>query len=157
MDKETLQAYTRRVTQANRSELIVILYELILKDLEEAKQLEEENSEYNKVLDHACKCVNELINALNFEYELSFQLMRLYRYVNECIAKNKVKKNLILIDSAVNTIQGLCTSFAEVAKQDMTGPVMRNTEQVYAGLTYSRGTLNESRLMNAGETRGFQA
>ncbi|MDO5518916.1 MAG: flagellar protein FliS [bacterium] len=157
MEKETLQAYTRRVTQANRSELIVILYELILKDFEEAKQLEEGNNEYNKVLYHACKCVNELINALDFQYELSFQLMRLYRYVNDCIAKIKVRKDEKIIDSAINTIEGLRVAFVEVAKQDLTGPIMRNTEQVYAGLTYSRGTLNESRLMNAGKTRGFQA
>ncbi len=156
MEKEKVQAYTLRVTQANRSELIVILYEMILDDLMEADKYAVHDRDYNKVLLHATKCVNELICALDFQYELSFQLMRLYRYVNECIAKLKVKKDEEIRKSAMDTIQGLHVAFKEVAKQDNSGAVMRNTEQVYAGLTYSKGTLNESLLSNSG-SRGFQA
>jgi flagellar protein FliS len=47
--------------------------------------------------------------------------------------------------------------FVEVAKQDTRGPVMENTQQVYAGLTYGRNALNEV-LVNANESsRGFRA
>lgn len=34
-------------------------------------------------------------------------------------------------------------SFEEIAKQDTSGPVMENSQQVYAGLTYGKGSLNE--------------
>lgn len=156
MDKDMVQAYTLRVTQANRSELIVIMYELILNDLKKASSLEVKDEEYHKTLFHATKCINELICVLDFQFELSYQLMRLYKYVNECIAKLKIKKNEEITNSAIDTIEGLRVAFEQVADKDTSGPVMRNTEQVYAGLTYSRGTLNESLLANS-DSRGFQA
>lgn len=155
MEKETLQAYTLRISQANRTELIVIIYELLLQDLQDAKGLLEDQAALNKKLYHACKCVNELITALDFRYELSYQLMRLYRYVNECIAKVKTTKENALLESAIATIDGLRVAFVEVAKQDKTGAMMTNTEQVYAGLTYSKGILNES-IYSGNPSRGFQ-
>lgn len=158
MEKELVQAYTMRITQANRTELVVILYELVLHDLNKAKEQIDFHGqeEYQKVLVHACKCVNELIVTLDFQYEVSYDLMRLYRYVNECITKCKVAPDMKLFESAINTISGLQKAFMEVAKQDRSGPVMKNTEQVYAGLTYSKGSLNES-LINQSYDRGFRA
>ena len=38
MKKELIQEFSMRVTQASRSELIVIMYEIILSDLESAKE-----------------------------------------------------------------------------------------------------------------------
>lgn len=156
MEKETIQAYTRRISQANRTELIVIIYELTLNDLRQAKELKEDTTAFNKKLYHACKCVNELITALDFTYPISYELMRLYRYVNECIAKVKTTKDMKLLDSAINTMDGLRLAFIEVAKKDTSGAMMTNTEQVYAGLTYSKGYLNESSY-SQGHSRGFKA
>lgn len=34
-------------------------------------------------------------------------------------------------------------SFEQVAKEDHSGPVMEHSQQLYAGLTYGKGTLNE--------------
>ena len=31
-----------------------------------------------------------------------------------------------------------------MAKQDFEGPIMQNTQQIYAGLTYGKGYFNES-------------
>ena len=39
MDKEMIQAYTARITQASRSELVVILYEMALAEINEAKKV----------------------------------------------------------------------------------------------------------------------
>ena len=38
MDSGKLKAYTARVTQANRSELVVITYDVIIDSIEEAKK-----------------------------------------------------------------------------------------------------------------------
>ena len=38
MEKERLQEYAARVTQANRSELVVIIYEATLASIEEGKK-----------------------------------------------------------------------------------------------------------------------
>lgn len=158
MEKELKQAYTMRISQANPTELIVILYELIEYDLEAAKTSVEkqDQAEYHLRLEHGCKCVNELLVALDFQYPISYDLMRLYRYVNECIIRAKIRYEASLLESALDTIRGLKSAFEEVAKKDMSGSVMKNTEQVYVGLTYSKGTLNESLLENS-YGRGFRA
>lgn len=151
MDQDIIKNYTVRITQANRSELIVILYELAMLDIKEA--LETMSS---KAIDHACKCVNELVVSLDFSYEISFELLRLYRYVNECLLRAKTAKDKKLMEQALETLEALHIAFEGVAKQDMSAPVMQNTEQVYAGLTYSKGVLNEALLHPSGE-RGFRA
>ena len=57
------------------------------------------------------------------------------------------------IDEAEKILKRLYTSFCEVAKSDTSGPLMRNTQQVYAGMTYGRTTLNESYMEDS--HRGF--
>ena len=46
------------------------------------------------------------------------------------------------------------TSFVEAAKQDKSAPLMKNTQQVYAGMTYARGAVNED-YMDVDSHRGF--
>ena len=45
-------------------------------------------------------------------------------------------------------------SFIEVARQDTSSPIMQNTQQVYAGMTYGRASLNEN-YMDLDNQRGF--
>ena len=47
--------------------------------------------------------------------------------------------------------------FKEVAKQDDSEAVMKNVQTIYAGLTYGRGTLNETIDSGADANRGFEA
>ena len=47
-------------------------------------------------------------------------------------------------------------AFEQLAKTDKSKPIMGNTQQVVAGITYSRSTLNES-LMGNQTSRGFWA
>lgn len=159
MQKEQRKEYTARVAQANRTELVVIIYELILDSIKEGEMC------YNKGdldagAEHITKAqayLQELKGSLDHQYELSGQLFRLYRYVNEQLITTKIRQKPVNLDAACNVIRGLMSSFAEVAKQDTSGPVMQNTQQVYAGLTYGRGALDEV-LMNQDEgSRGFKA
>ncbi len=156
MNKDDIKGYTNRVVMANKSELIVILYDIILQDLREAKEnLASANFEkYQKSCDHSCRAVNELMVSLDFQYEISVELFRLYRYVNACVTKAKTTKEEQLLSSAHATMDKLRTAFAQVASQDKSEPVMQNTEQVYAGLTYSKGNLNES-LLDTNSNRGY--
>ena len=50
----------------------------------------------------------------------------------------------------------LRVAFEELHRLDTDGPVMKNTHQVYAGLTDGRGTLNESTLGVDYSNRGFK-
>ena len=47
-------------------------------------------------------------------------------------------------------------AFEQLAEQDKSKPLMGNTQKVIAGITYGKGTLNES-LMGNQASRGFWA
>ena len=49
----------------------------------------------------------------------------------------------------------LLIGYKKVSEEDTSGPVMKNTQQVYAGLTYGRGTLNEMYVNGNEARRGF--
>ena len=60
----------------------------------------------------------------------------------------------------VNEVSGLMkklrASFLEVSRQDTSEPLMKNTEKVYSGLTYSRYGANEMAQDTLGN-RGYKA
>lgn len=159
MEKESLQVYTARITQANRSELVVIMYELILDTIEEGKNCFASGDVelYNSRLQKVIKIVNELISTLDFKYVLSLDLLQLYLYINQRIIEARIKKDPELLESGVKVIDLLLKGFEGVAKEDASGPVMKNTQQLYAGLTYGKGTLNETSIEPGMQSRGFQA
>lgn len=159
MKKEKIQAFTARVTQASRSELIVILYEMILTELEEARKAYETSdiAVFHKELKYAQKYVNELIVGLDYRYAVSYDLMSLYLYINKRIITAIMKGNPVSLDSAETVLKKLLVGFEGVSKEDKSGPMMRNTQQLYAGLTYGKGTLNETYLNPSDGNRGFIA
>lgn len=159
MEKEKIQEFTMRVTQASRTELIVILYDILLNDIKEASlQFEQNNEEaFIKELKHAQKCINQLMGSLDYTYDISRELLSLYSYVNKTVIAAIMKKEISGLASVTSVISKLKASFEEVSRQDMSGPMMENTQQVYAGLTYGKGTLNESLLGLNEPNRGFKA
>lgn len=159
MEKEKLQEFTFRVTQASRSELIVIMYDIILADTEAARKAlgQNDTAGYEKELSHAARFLNELMGSLNYQYAVSYELLSLYSYVNKTMIRARMRRDAELLDITDEILRKLREAFKEVSAQDISGPVMQNTEQVYAGLTYGKGTLNESLLAPNGAKRGFTA
>lgn len=159
MRKEKTQEFILRTTQANKTELVVILYDMILEDLTYAKQLfaQSKKADYEKELRHAQKVVNELMAGLNYQYAISYDLLSLYSYMNKQIVAAYMKKDDSYLDSVLDCIEKLHSAFCEISRQDQSGKVMENTQQVYAGLTYGRGTLNESTIGLNDYNRGFKA
>jgi flagellar protein FliS len=159
MKKEAIQAFTARIAQANKSELTVILYEMIQTELRDAKDAYDQSDldTFAKSLKRAQKYVNELISTLDFKYAISYDLLSLYLYINKRIITAIIKQNPISLDSAESVLNKLYTGFSGISSQDTSGPVMRNTQQVYAGLTYGKGTLNETYIDPNQQNRGFIA
>ena len=157
MQKEAVQAFTARITQASKSELIVILYEMILTEIKEAEEaFERENMEaFDKELKQAQKYLGELMAVLDYRYKLAYELANLYQYVNERIINAMIRKKPDSLKSAVSVLQKLLTGFEGVSREDTSGPMMRNTQQLYAGLTYGKGTLNETYINPNDGNRGF--
>jgi flagellar secretion chaperone FliS len=159
MKKEAIKAFTARVTQASKSELTVILYEMILTEIQEAREAFEMNdlAAFDKELKLAQRYVTELQATLNYSYAISFDLLSLYLYVNKRIIQAIIRRIPDTLDSAESVLKKLLVGFEGVRQSDNSGPVMRNTQQLYAGLTYGKGYLNETFIDPSNKSRGFIA
>jgi flagellar protein FliS len=157
MKEETAKVFTTRITQANKSELVVILYDIIFTSLDEAREFWKEGSmeSFERELSRAQKGLRELIATLDMQYDISKELMPLYLYANRQLIDALRKKKIEPLQEAERVLKPLAQSFREVAKQDASPALMQHTQQVYAGLTYGKGTLNETIL--SGQSRGFKA
>ena len=160
MEKERLQEYATRVTQANRSELVVIIYEAILASIEEGKKYltDKEVETARKEIARARGMITELMGSLDMQYSISHYLRQLYIYAYRELCHGIANRDPEQFDHASRIFEKLLPSFQEVAKQDDSEAVMQNAQAIYAGLTYGRGTLNET-IGTAVDVkkRGFEA
>jgi flagellar protein FliS len=159
MNKEAIHNFTARIAQASRSELIVILYEMALTEIGEARQAHADGNltDYEKGLKRAQRCVSELMATLDYRYPIAYDLLSLYIYTNRELIRALYKGDAQLLDDPEQVLRKLLIGFEGVSKQDTSGPVMRNSQQLYAGLTYGKGKLNETYLNPGNGNRGFIA
>lgn len=155
MEDSLKREFTRRISQANGGELIVIKYEIVFAYMEDARQAYEQQQyeTYKTAIKQAQKSIDSLKSSLDAKFEISKELYSLYNYAISCLAKAIYQNKTDGIMEAEKVLKPLYTSFCEAAKTDHSGPLMRNTQQVYAGMTYGRNSLNENCYDNG--HRGF--
>lgn len=158
MKKELLQEYTARVTHDNRSQLVVTIYDIILTSLKDGQETfaNGDMDESRHSLERAQGLVMELVKALDFQYDISKELLQLYLFVNRRILHALARNKIELLDGVDKIIYNLRNAFEEVSRTDTSEPVMKNTQTVYAGLTYGRGS-DLSETFQQQSNRGFQA
>jgi flagellar protein FliS len=158
MTRELKQEFTLRITQANKTQLITILYEMILLYVDEAEGAleQEDQSGYKSAIRKIRGCMNELTASLNFEYELAQNLLQLYLYVNRELVQASVHNQKENLEHIRMVIGELRNAYKKIEDQDQSGPVMGNTQTVYAGLTYGKNTLTEN-ITDPASNRGFFA
>jgi len=155
MTKEEMNGYSYRVAQASRTELVVIMYDIALNYLSDSMN-HFGNSHIENFRDDLKKTqrvINQLTSVLDMKYAISLELMRLYIYMNNVIVRSSIRKEVEELNVVMDTLKKLRSAFEKVSEQDKSGPMMMNTQQVYAGLTYSNGGLNEYHDQTA--KRGF--
>ena len=157
MTKVQKQQFTLRITQANKTGLVVILYEITLAFLEDAlEEFEREDwKAYKSSIYKARDCLDELLESLNTRYEPGMLLRSLYHYYKKEITSAAILRNTEKLLPVMDMIRELKDSYEKIAEQDTSAPLMENTQTVYAGLTYGRGCLNEN-LADQGTDRGFR-
>lgn len=157
MTEEAKKIMAARVTQANRSELIVCLYDLIEISMKEAEELlaQGDRDGFKRELYRAQRSLRELTATLDMQYEISKQLMPLYLYANRLMIDALRTYKSDQFGDIRKVLGPLGDAFRGVAKEDSSPALMEHTQQIYAGLTYGRGTLNET--MMSGNSRGYQA
>lgn len=158
MTREKKQELTLRITQANKTELIEILYEMVLEYVNDAvkARANQDRVAYRDAIRKTRGCINELLSSLNFEYELATNFLQLYMYCNRELALADVKNDSDHLEHVSRVVGKLQQTYTELAKMDTSGPVMQNSQTVYAGLTYGRGELTEN-MADQGMNRGFRA
>jgi flagellar protein FliS len=156
MTNEMKQAFTRRITKANRTQLVVIVYDMMLVYIDDAKTSKTKNDmhEFERNLELARNCIGDLRKNLNFDYELSKSLFSIYTYSDRQLANAMFSgktDNIVIVEGMMKKLR---KAFYELSLTDKTQPMMDNTQEVYAGLTYGRNDINET-LINPEANRGF--
>lgn len=153
-DKE-MSGFSVRVTQSSKTALTAITMEIAqvyLRDAvvvidacnDEESFSEEYATQYAKAIRGASRCVDNLITSLDLTQSISKELLVLYQYMKNNLRRLKSRPDKEVTLSISRMLGKLQKSFEEIAKQDTSGPMMANTQKVYAGLTYGQGTLNET-------------
>lgn len=155
MTAEMKKSFTLRITQANKSGLIEILYEMLLTFTEEAGEMIDAGNRtgLHDKISSARRCLNELMNSVNFDYEPASTLMSLYLYVNRELLSAERKKSRENLSNVAKVITPLRDAYIIIAQKDDSPAVMSNTQTVVAGLTYTPGAVSEN--MSESANRGF--
>lgn len=158
MTREQKQSFTLRITQANPTQLIVILYEMTLGYVKDAKDaLEQGNpTELSGAVRSARGCIGELMHSLDLSYQPAPALLSLYGFCLRRLAAAEAGKALQPLLEIEHVIVPLRDAYGQLAEQNSAGSVMRNSQTVYAGLTYGRNSLTED-MADQSANRGIYA
>ena len=156
MTDEKKKEFTRRLSQCNSSEMVVIQFEIFFTYLDDAQECFELGGEpFKQAIRHADAVLERLQDSLDFKYELAKQLYPLYNYGRRQLAYAQAAHKKKPISNARNVMKKLYDAFAQIASEDASEPVMHNTQTVYAGYTYSKNSLNEATIDHTSQNRGY--
>lgn len=155
MTREVKQEYTLRITQANKTQLITILYEMAMLYIDDAQAALAANSrdDFKNAIRRIQGCMCELMDSLCLEYEVAQHLLQIYLYINREVARAALRHDAEPLGHVRPIIEKLAAAYRQIEAEDSTGPVMGNAQTIYAGLTYGKNTLIES-LINPVPHRG---
>lgn len=154
MTKEQKSQFTLRITEANSTELVVILYDMALVYLQEGLQTESDD-ELSGAIRRTRGCINELLSSLHVEYEMAQQMQKLYLFCIRRLASAGRTKDKAPLKEVQQILQQLRDAYAEIADQNTSGPVMKNAQTVYTGLTYGKTASLQESLADGKSGRGM--
>ena len=150
------QDFTLRISQANSTQMVVILYDMLLcyvRDAQAALEQDDE-AELHAAVRRARGCIVELMNSLNLRYEPAPALLGLYGFCIRRLATAESGKRALPLQEMERIIMPLRDAYEQIAGQNSAGAVMGNSQTVYAGLTYGRNSLTEN-MADQGANRGM--
>lgn len=95
MKKDEIQTFSYRISQANKTQLIVIMYDMAIQYVSDAiennYETQSEKDEYESDVVQVKRVVDSLVTSLDMQYEVSVQLYNIYlvmqRYLVKAVAK----------------------------------------------------------------------
>ncbi len=156
MNSKRKQEFTLRISQANGTQMTVLVYEMFSEYITEAKEYYNDNNtkEFRDSIRKARECLLELKSSLDYNHNVANSILQLYIYVSEQLTKAFTRVELEYLDNALRVMDELKEAFEEVSRQDTSQPLMKNAQTISAGLTYGKDDLVEN-LNETGESRGF--
>lgn len=156
MTKDLIKTFQYRITQATASQLVVILYDMAEQYLEDAYESDEEVQIRDNIY-MTGRVIDQLITGLDMQYEISANLFMIYNHMKRSLISASVSLDKEELKRISGLLKKLRVSFYEVSRQDTSQPLMKNTQTVYSGLTYSRGGIgNETQTDSNMANRGFR-
>lgn len=158
MRDELKKEFTRRITQANPVSMITILYDMTLIYIQDAKEalVGRKEKKFIQEIHRAQDCLMELMSSLDMKYEPAAALRELYLYMHRELAGAIISASKDRLAQPESILTRLRDAYLELEKTGSFEPVMDNTQQIYAGLTYGKSSLVES-LAQPVNNRGFLA
>lgn len=146
MTEEQMNVYKMRITQAGIGEMTLIMLDMEMQWIEEALEAydKQDMEEFIKCVDKAQSVQMELMNVLNMKNQVAVDVYSVFAFINKVLIRSKIKREPVDLERCKKLLERYHKSFEAVAKTDKEGPVMEQSEKVYAGLTYGSGGLVEN-------------
>lgn len=158
MTQEQKQAFTRRISQENHSGLILVLCDIFHVYGEDALAAyeAEDAALYQQNIEQARRTIQELMDCFSRAEQTGRDVVAILRFVYGKLVRSQIRKAPDDLDRCVQMVDALRVGLVHLHEIDTEDAVMQNVHQVYAGLTYGKGTLNESIQGVNYENRGYQ-
>ena len=136
--------YTKRIFQAGPVGLVALNFELTLDFLQKARKMyDDDKKQSRQCITRAREGIENLIQTLDFDVQISFDFYELYKYVYGLLCdvqqsgdETKVAKAL---DEAAEIIGNLAKAWRELADKTDEEPLdTGDGPKIYAGLTYDK-------------------
>lgn len=147
MTQEQMDSYKLRITQAGIGEFVVIMLEMEMQWIEEGLHFYKEDEDaFVDCLTKAQVVQQHLMDVLNTDNPVAKDVYAVFIYINRQLITAKIKKNPLDLLRCKEMLKKYHTSFTQVAKTDVEGPIMAAGERIYAGFTYGSSGLVESSM-----------
>ncbi len=154
MNNDWKKDYVMRISNATPLGLVNITFELIFKNIDFAKENISNYNEYKKYVEKAKALLENLIESLDAEQEISNDLYKVYMTTRGVLTKALVSQyNVKDLDTAIELLQPIANGFKDIKDPDAAS-VMKKAPKVYAGLTYGKKGLDEYVDV---KSKGFEA
>lgn len=146
MTEEQMNVYKMRISQAGIAEMTTIMLEMEIQWIRDAVVAYDGNDkeEFVRCTGKAQSVQVELMNVMNMENPVAVDVYSVFAYINKQLIHSKIKRQPLEFERLAALLEQYHTSFENLVKTDQAGPVMQQSEKVYAGLTYGAGGLVES-------------
>lgn len=158
MTNEQIQIFTYRISNANKTEMITILYDMGIAYLEDAIVAcdKQDTAQFRIEINRTKDVLHELIASVNTKTELGRTFLTLYVFYAEMLTKAYLDCDKSAAEHVKEMFMKLSSSYNQVSKVDNSGAVMGNTQKVYSGITYNKNQTCDS-YAETSSSRGYLA